>query len=366
MSIIDRLLFREVLKTLAVILFILLLVLLASNMVKLLGKAAGGSLSPDVLLVLLGLHAVKVSGVLLPPAFFFALLWVIGGMYRDSEMVALQSSGVGLPRLFLSVLLIALPLAVISGLMVLHLVPWANSHMELIKFAQRDAADISVVRAGRFNEFNHGDLVVYAQGVSADGGRLQQVFVQDRQHGRLGVVVADQAYQTTDSASGDKFIILADGRRYQGEPGQADYSVTQFAEYAIRVPQLTLAIGNLRVGAQSTAALWHQDSLRARAELQYRFSVPTAVLVFAFLALPLARARPRQDVYGRVALAILVYFLFINLQRVAEHWMETGVAPPWLGMWWVAVLMTAVGGVIILLDSNWLAGRLRRWRVRRG
>lgn len=362
MSIIDRLLFREVLKTLTVILFILLLVLLASHMVKLLGKAADGSIGSDVLLVLVGLELVKVSGVLLPPAFFFALLWVMGGMYRDSEMVALQASGVGPARLLRSVMLIAVPLAAISAVMVLYLVPWANSSIEVIKFAQRDSSDISGVRAGRFNEFSRGDLVVYTRGVSEDGGRLQQVFVQDRQQGKLGIVVADEAFQATDPVSGDRFIILAEGQRYEGTPGEADYAIAGFDEYAIRVPQLSLDTGELRVGAQSTAALSGQDSLAARAELQYRLSVPSAVLVFALLALPLARSQPRRDIYGRIGLAILVYFVFINLQRVAERWMELGTTPAWMGMWWVAALMTGVAGLIVLLDSNWLAGLLRRRR----
>lgn len=363
MNIIDRLLFREVLKTLAVILFILLLVLLASHMVKLLGRAAAGTLSPDLLLMLIGFQAVKVSGVLLPPAFFFSLLWVLGGMYRDSEMVALHSSGVGTARIYRSVLLIALPLAALSAVMVLHLVPWANSNVEQIKFAQQDTADISGVRAGKFNEFSRGGLVVYTQGLSEDGSRLQQVFVQDRQQGKLGVVVADQAFQTTDPHTGDRYVILAEGKRYQGTPGQGDYVVGTFDEYAIRVPQLAFSVGTLRVGAQSTAMLWVQDSLAARAELQYRFSVPTAVIVFALLAVPLARSQPRKDIYGRVGLAVLVYFVFMNLQRVAERWMELGTTPAWLGMWWVALLMLGIGGLILLLDSNWLAARLRRRRT---
>ena len=364
-GILDRLLVREVLKTFAVALLILLLVLLATQFVKLLGRAASGGLAPDTVLSLLGYQAIKVVGVLLPPAFFFSLLWVLGRLYRDGEMVAMQAAGLGMGRIYRAAMLIALPLAILSGALTLEALPWANASMERVKMAQKDTADISGVRPGRFNEFDKGRLVIYTRGVSADGKRLQGVFVQDRQHGRSGVVVADEAYQVTDKDTGDRFVILANGQRYEGVPGRADYQVGEFGEYAFRLPALDLGSGRLRVGARSTAELWQEDSLAARAELQYRFSVPTAVLVFALLAVPLARSEPRKDVYGRIGLAVLVYFVFMNLQRIAERWMELGVLPAWLGMWWVALVMAAVAGLLILSDSNWLAGQLRRRRQRR-
>ena len=87
-----------------------------------------------------------------------------------------------------------------------------------------------------------------------------------------------------------------------------------------------------------------------------------AVMVFAFLAVPLARTRPRQDIYGRIALAVLIYFVFINLQRVAERWMEQSITPAWLGLWWVAASLAGIAGLITLIDSPWLAGRIRALR----
>ncbi len=355
---------REVLKTLAVILVILLLVLLASHFVKLLGKAAAGSLSPNVVLVLLGLQAVKVLGILLPPAVFFSLLWVLGNMYRDGEMVALQATGVGPARIYAAVMWVAIPLAIFAAVLTLQGLPWANASIERIKLAQRDMLDIGGIRPGRFNAFDKGRLVVFTGGASEDGRRLKDLFVQDRQQGRSGIVVAQEAYQVTDKDSGDRFVILVNGRRYEGVPGQADYAIARFGEYALRLPRLDLGSRRLRVGARSTRTLWQEDDLPARAELQFRFSVPTAVLVFALLAVPLARTRVRGDVYGRIGMAILVYFVFLNLQRLAERWMELGTLPAWMGMWWVSLVMVLVAGLIWLADSFWLAGRLRRWRGR--
>ncbi len=363
-AIIDQLLLRELIKTLTVILLVLLLAMLASYFVKLLGWTAAGTLAREAVFSLLGLHVVQVLGVLLPPAFFFSLLWILGRMYRDGEMIALQAGGVGLGRIYQSVMLLALPLALLSGLLMFKILPWANASAQRIKYAQYEKADISGVRPGRFNEFDHGRLVIYTRGVSPDGHHLQDVFVQDRQHGRSGVVVAKEAYQVVDPASGDRFVILANGYRYEGKPGQAAYQLAQFGEYAFRLPTPDQEGRRIQVGyhERSTSDLWGDSGVAAKAELQYRFSVPTAVLVFALLAVPLARSQPRRDLYGRIALAILVYFVFMNLQRIAKRWMELGVLPAWMGMWWVALVMVGVAGLILFLDSFWLAGRLRRWR----
>jgi len=360
LAILDRYLAREVVKTLAVILLILLLVLLASHFVKLLGKAAEGTLAPQAVFTLLGLQSVKVIGVLLPPSFFFALLWVLGGMYRDGQMVALQASGVGTRRIYRSAMLLAVPLALLAGMLTFQALPWANASIEEVKSQQQEASDISGVRPGRFNEFDRGRLIVFAEGVSAKEERLQGVFVQDRQHDRSGVVVAREAHQRFDPASGNRFVVLTDGYRYEGSPGQADYQIAEFREYALRLPRADAGSRYLRVGARSSAELMQTDTLAARAELQYRLSVPIGVLVFALLAVPLARSEPRKDVYGRIGLAILVYFVFMNLQRIAERWMELQVLPAWMGMWWVALVMVGVAGLLNLLDSNWLAARLRR------
>ena len=362
MSIIDRFILREVLKTLTVIILILLVVIFANQMVKLLGKVAGGALQSDLLLSLTGYQIIRVIPRLIPAAFFFALLWVLASMYRDNEMTALYSSGVSITRIYRAALFSALPIGLVTAVFSLYWVPWANTGVQQIKQQPKDMNDIGIIRPARFNAFRQGEVVVYAETQSADGKQLQQIFMQDQQQGKQGIVVAEQAYISTDSATNEQYVVLKQGRRYAGTPGTAEYSISTFGEYALRIPATETAPLNLQIAAQSSQQLWQTDNLYARAELQYRLSLPMAVMVFAFLAVPLARTRPRQDIYGRIALAVLIYFVFINLQRVAERWMEQSITPAWLGLWWVAASLAGIAGLITLIDSPWLAGRIRALR----
>lgn len=365
MGVIDRLLLKEILKTLFVMLLVLMLVFLSNTLVRYLGMAAGGLLGTDILLLVVGLELVKTLGLIVPPAFFFAVLWVLGRMYRDSEMVALEASGFGHARLFKAVLIAAVPLSLLVAVLVMELLPWARLQVAELKAREAVNADIAGIRAGRFNEFTRGGLVVYTERLAEDGFRLEGVFVQDRQQGRLGLVTAQKAYQTTDPDTGERFVILTDGHRYEGTPGQLDYRIAHFDEYAVRIPTLEAEAFRLPQSAKSWQLLLASGAPADLAEFQYRLSVPLALIAFAVLAVPLARSPPRAGVYGRLILAVLLYFTFLNLQRVAERWLGNGDIPVWLGMWWLPLLMLAVAGLIILLDSNWFWVRRRRWLARR-
>lgn len=365
MRIIDRLLFTEILKTLLVIVVSLVVVLLANTLVRQLANAAVGALSADILMLVVGLEVLRAMGLIIPPAFFFAVLWVLGRMYRDNEMVALASAGFGHAGVYRAVLLAALPVTLLVGVMALEILPWARGYVTELKAGQADSADLHWVRAGRFNEFSRGGLVVYTERLSADGSRLSGVFVQDRQQGRLGLVTADSAYQTTDPETGERFVVLTNGRRYEGLPGQLDYALGRFDEYAVRIPEVEIATYQLPISAKPWRNLVGADDLRDRAELQYRLSVPLALLAFAVLAVPLARSTPRSGVYGRLAVALLLYFAFLNLQRLAERWMEDAVMPAWLGLWWVPLLMVGVAALVTALDSNRFAAWRRGVRVGR-
>ena len=361
MGIIDRLLLREIAKTLAVILLILTMVLLANFLVRYLGKAAVGALSTDILFLVVGLEVVRTLGLIVPPALFFAVLWVVGRMYRDSEMVALEASGFSQARLYRSVLTAALPLAVLVAVLVMELLPWARASVTELKASEADRADISGIRAGRFNEFSRGGLVVYTEALSKKGGQLSGVFVQDRQRGRLGLVTAESAYQTTDPVTGERFVILTNGRRFAGHPGDLDFTIGRFDEYAIRIPEIDFVGVALPTSAKSWQELLASDSRNEQAEFQYRASIPLALIAFAILAVPLARSPPRSGVYGRLIFAVLLYFTFINLQRVVERWLESGAMPMWMGMWVLPLLMLLVAWLIQGVDSH----RFWRWRRRR-
>jgi len=64
--------------------------------------------------------------------------------------------------------------------------------------------------------------------------------------------------------------------------------------------------------------------------------------------------------YGRLILAILFYFTFINMLAVSGGWMESGITPPWMGRWWVHLLMLSLAGLFVISRSPRLNRKINR------
>lgn len=364
LSILDRLLIRETLKTLLVILSVLLALILANALVKLLGQVAEGLISFRLLGLFIGLEALKLLGFILPPAFFFSILWVLGQMYRNSEMVALNVAGAGLARLYRPLTLLALLLALIVGGLVLHVLPAARGHADLVRAQEKAQFRLEGLRPGAFNEFRRGQFMIYVGKVGAEKGLLQDVFVRYVRQGKSGVLVAKNARLEQLSGASGRFLILENGHRYQGVPGEEGFSSGRFQRYGIRLPETEVVTGRRSRSALPSAALLASDEPKYQAEFQWRLSAPLSVFALMLISVPLARSLPRQGVYGRLILAILFYAVYLNLIKLAEEWMKQGITPEWLGVWWVPASAALCALLLIVTDSIAVATRWRRFLLR--
>lgn len=360
-KILDRMLFREVTKTFMVIVIVLLLLILANSFVHLLGKAAAGSISQELMLTLLGLSVLKLLGFVMPPAFFFTILWVLGRMYRNGEMAALSAAGVPTLRLYRPFLITALPVALAVSWLVLFVLPDAKAQADQLQREFAANINISGIKTGAFNEFQKGRLVVFAGAGDPGQAQLEQVFVQHQQHGKPGIVVADKA-RVEASEDGSRYIVLEDGYRYQGIEGVTDFTVTEFSEYGVRMPGKAESSKKLRLSARSSKQLWQSGNLKERAELQYRIGAPVSVFVLMLISVPLAKSAPREGMYGRLITAVVIYTLYMNLQKAAQEWMAENITAPWLGTWWLSLLFVLLALGISYLGSVGFAVRRRRYK----
>lgn len=90
------------------------------------------------------------------------------------------------------------------------------------------------------------------------------------------------------------------------------------------------------------------------AEMQWRLSVPIATVLLALLAVPLSRSRPREGRYGRIAIGLLVFIIYLNLLSAAKAWTEEGAISPMLGLWWVHGCMVLFTLTLLGLQNRWL------------
>mgnify|MGYP002064810956 CR=1 FL=1 len=63
------------------------------------------------------------------------------------------------------------------------------------------------------------------------------------------------------------------------------------------------------------------------------------------VTVPLARSRPREGRYGRIAIGLLVFIIYFNLLSAAKAWIEEGS----ISFWSRATAMPCVSRGTILL-----------------
>lgn len=361
LPILDRYLLQEIFKALLGILLVLLLIFMGSTFIKLLQQVSVGDLHATLLFQMLGLEMFRFLARLVPPAFFFAVLFAVGRLYRDSEITAMEACGIGGTRLFRAILVATLPAVLLVAWLSMGVAPWSARLIEtLLSDQQGQAAELAGVNAGRFNEYSRGDLIFYVESISDEDRRMHNIFVQQRREGEIGLISAALGYQRRDEQSGDRYLVLEKGYRYVGIPGAANYRVSEFDLYALRIQEASPALVKRPWKGMPNGALLASENIRDKTEFQVRLSQVLALLVVALLALPLSRSTPRQSPYGRLVLAFLVYTIYLSLQGAAEKWMAQGTTPAWLGIWWVHLTMALFALALFMPDSR----VYKRWRPR--
>jgi lipopolysaccharide export system permease protein len=351
---------REFSNTAAGVFVALFAILITTQLIRLLGQAAGGKLASEGVLALLGFGALNYMPVVLSLTVFVSILLTLSRCYRDSEMMVWFSSGLPLTAWISPVLRFALPIVFVVALLSLFLSPWAlQKSAELReKLASRD--DVSQVSPGNFRESSNAERVFFVEAIAEDASRVKNVFVSSVQHGRLGVMVAAEGF-TEAAPNGDRFLVLLSGRRYEGVAGTPDYRESEFSRYAIRIEQKEAP--GIAASPKTTRLhrLLREPTLANLGEVVWRIGLPLSALVLALLAIPLSFVNPRAGRSMHLILALLIYVTYSNLTSIAQAMVAQGKVTFAVGLVAVHAVM-----VLLLLVLFWRRIAVYAWfRMRR-
>lgn len=356
--ILDRYIFREIASTWLGVTVVLLLILLTNQFARVLGDVAKGKLPKDAAFDVIGLSAAQYLTILVPIGLFLAVMLALGRLYRDSEMPAMMACRVGPSGIYRPLFWLLLPLSLGVAWLSIDLGPRALHSIERVGAEARREADLASIEPGRFVSIGPNSAVVYGERLR-DDGMLENVFLQRQfEDGRLEVVVARLGEQVESDDPDIRFLVLHEGRRYEGVPGTSEFRVVEFLEHGIPYRLPSLDPPDPRPRAMPFARLLISDELQHIAELQWRIGVPIATIILAILAVPLSRTQPRAGRYGRLAIGLLVFIIYLNMLSAAKAWIEQGTLSPSLGLWWVhgcAFLFA----LVLLGHQNMLHRKLR-------
>src|SRR5687767_1051143 len=311
-------LLRELVAMAVATFVVLLAIVITMLLVRLLGQAASGAITTSGVVALMGFATLNYLPVLFSLTLFISVLMALTRSYRDSEMVVWFSSGMSLTQWIRPVLTFAAPVVAIIALLSLVLSPWAVTNSEELRRQMDSRDDVSAVAPGVFRESRQAQRVYFVEEVSGSENLVANVFVSSVQHGKQGVMVAARGFLEI-AEIGDRFLVLLNGRRYEGEPGSADYKIYEFQRYAMRVDALEgRAPRAPTTKALSTAALVRDPTSANLAELSWRVGLPTSALILTLLAIPLSFVNPRAGRSMNLVLALLIYMAYSNLLSITQ------------------------------------------------
>lgn len=329
---------REFSQTAATVFVALFAILLTTQLIRLLGQAAGGKIASEGVVALLGFAAINYLPTLLSLTLFVAILTTLSRGYRDSEMAIWSSSGLPLTAWVRPVLAFALPLVAVIAALSIFLSPWALTKSAEYRQRMEQRDDVSRVSPGAFQESAQAERVFFVEGVGGDQGRVRNVFVSSVQQGRLGIVVAAEGHVEA-MANGDRFLVLDHGRRYEGTPGSADYRIMEFDRYGVRI-ETKESRGIAQT--QKHLPIWElasQPTPGNLGEILWRVGIPMSALNLALLAIPLSFVNPRAGRTNNLLAALLTFMIYSNLVSISQAWVSQGKLPFEIGIWAVHLVM---------------------------
>ena len=344
--IIERYIHKEILHRLLWVTLLLLLIFTTNKFVEYLGDAAAGKIPPDFVLKFLWLKLLAVQPEVMPLLIFLAVILAFSRLNQDNELAVLSAAGIGKRQQLKFALRFCAVFAVLVAFVAFYAAPWAKLNIAKLKVQAWQETNITGLTSGKFKELSQGNSVVYIENLSDTKGIMENVFLQIMDKGRNSVVKSDSAYFDVDQDTGNRFIVFENGRRYVGQPGMLDYQITEYDKYAVLLEMSESANEITSTEAAGTLFLLGSNLPVHRAELQWRISSVILCILLAIFGVLLNQYPFGQKPFTLLLLGILIYFFYNNLLGISRTMLERDHISPWVGLWWVHILIIMIITII--------------------
>lgn len=329
---------KELFYTAIATILILTGVVVAQRIVYVFRLAAKGIIPNDTIDTILVFNLLKHLPLLLSITLFLTILMALSRWYKDSEMIVWLSSGLSLSKLVKPIIYFSIPTILLIGFLSLLVSPWAVQKVEEYKNGLKTRDEFSAISPGIFKESKSDNRILYVEGFSELGNTVNNVFIQSYQNGKLGVMVSSKGKRYTNE-KGENYIVLLDGKRYEGGRKTEEFTTVKYKEYGIliekNIPSLSAASARVsKMEAKKTIELiGNLSNKKFQAEFLWRLSLPISTFILILIAIPLSFNNPRSGRSMNIVSAILIFVIYNNAVSISNSLIATGQLSIWIGSW---------------------------------
>lgn len=323
---------KELVHTAILVFAVMIGIFFAQRITYYIGVVASGGFPSDSISTLLGFSLLRFLPMIISLSLFLSILFTLTRQFRDNEMIIWFSSGLSISRWVGPILSFSTPVIITIAFLSLFVTPWAVSKGNEFKAQIKRQDELSTITPGVFKESAHANRVFFIESFDELGNVVKNIFVQTEENGKLGIIVASRGYREVEENK-DNFVVMENGRRYEGEKDSASFTSTTFERYGIRVLQKNVAPEPVSTQALSNSELLRQHTPANIAELHGRIALPLSAMILALLAIPLSFVEQRSGRSTNFMMAILIFMIYNNMLSIMQAWLVQKKISLLFGLW---------------------------------
>jgi lipopolysaccharide export system permease protein len=356
MKTIDLYILRKTLWPLGATIAIALAALLMERLVRLLDLLVNQGGPLFMILKLLANLIPHYLGIALPAAFFVGVLLATMRMSANSELEAIHSIGIGLQRLLLPIMGLAVVLVVCSSIIIGFLQPYTRyAYRALVYSITNSVWDAALERGAFFTGF--GGTTIMIDDISDAGRRLNGIFVHEEKPGG-GSVTTTAGEGRLFRSPGEAKLILSLEHGVLVDAGEVEEKAVALSFDQFNLP-LDLAFDSEAFRARGEGEreltlfeLWDVrdhpppgiTAAEVSSELHARLVRIASLLFLPFLAIPLGLGSRRSRRGVSLAVGLLLVIVYHHILQFGESLVDLGRVSPWIGLWLPFGIFAALSG----------------------
>jgi lipopolysaccharide export system permease protein len=319
----DSSLRRDLARAFGATLAIILTIVLTMFLIRTLGQAAVGRISPQDIVLLMGFTALAHLPTMLSLSLFISVVVTLGRMYRDSEMTIWFASGAGLSRFVRPVLRTSAPALIVITLLLLFAWPWVNQQSAELKDRFERRSDLARVAPGQFQSSRDGSRVFFIERNNEADNTGRNVFILATQHGKESVTTARSGH--IDNTADASYLVLDSGQRNEQNLSTQEKTVARFENYRIQIGERArIGTDALPPKARRTVDLLRNPNAPNNGELTWRVGLALGAANLLLLGLGLSATQPRRASNWNLLFALLSFVVYYNLINLSQAWVASG------------------------------------------
>ena len=309
--------------------------------------------------------------VTIPMGTLMGILWSLGRLSNDNEIMAMRASGIGFYQLVYPLLAVSFGIFIFDFVFMDYALPRGNiAYAALKNDIRRSHSDIVLEEEVVMRELEQEGRMWMFEYKDENTGKLHNVKVWDNyRSGKPRIITADEA--DVGFESGHTQLKLYNGSIYEIDRTEPEhYTVTSFkqqnitleltedlqrSEYERQHPRnmslITLRkyIDKMNKQVKEDKREYLVDRLRrAKVEYQQKSSIPFACFVFGLIGVPLGIVVRRSGKMVGLGIGLAMIIVYYMLLEVGKRLGLEGIMSPFFALWLPNFIIGIVGIVLII------------------